>query len=197
MCRILVTVILSLCATIASAQTSTSSNLWSRGSQLGVLAGGASSSESSGPMLAGSVGWEVTRWVTIEGRGSWFDRGDRAAAFSADLGATANVVPRRKITPFVGAGYGLYRASFERGATGMPDFYRDRMTGERGNDRLIFTDPSLRLTAGVDVITRRHWSFRPELATVIVRSGGSGETLLVAGMRVGYRFEDHPVTPEH
>jgi hypothetical protein len=46
----------------------------------------------------------------------------------------------------------------------------------------------------VAVITRRHWVVRPEISMVIVRSGGRGENLVVGGLSVGYRFEDHPIT---
>lgn len=187
--------ILCLSASVAWGQSAASSNQWSRGSDLAVVAGAASSSSSTGPMIAGSVGWALTRWVAIEGRGSWFDRGTDASAFSADLNATANVVSKRQVTPFVGAGFGLYRASFETAATSMPSFYRMRTTARRGTDRQVFTDPALRLTTGVDVTTSRHWSLRPEVSMVVVRSGGRGETLMLGSMRLAYRFEDHPITP--
>jgi len=109
----------------ASAQTPPPrTNRWARGTELGVFAGVASGSSETGATLAGTVGWEVTRWFAIEGRGAWFDRGQGASGFSADLGALVNVVARRKVTPFVGAGFGFYRTSFAGPTSAMSDFYR-------------------------------------------------------------------------
>jgi Outer membrane protein beta-barrel domain len=179
---------------VAQAQTP-SFNQWAHGTELAALIGGATSSTTTRPVIAGTARWDVTRWVAIEGRGSWFDRGNDASSFSADLGAAINLVAKRPVTPFLGAGFGFYRASFTGGVPAMSDFYRGRVGSPRFDGSIVFTDPALRLAAGVDVIVRRHWTLRPEISMLIVRSGGTGETLVMGGLNVGYRFEDRPITP--
>ena len=175
-------------------------NQWARGTELGVFAGAASGPSETGGTLAGTVGWEITRWVAIEGRGSWFDRGQGASGFSADLGALVNVVAKRNVTPFVGAGFGLYRASFAGPTSAMSDFYRGRMmrsgNGLMPAGRASFTDPAFRMGGGVDVIVARHWTIRPEAAALLVHREAQTEAVAIFGLRVGFRFEDHPVTPE-
>ena len=174
-------------------------NQWARGTELGVFAGAASGSSETGGTVAGTVGWEVTRWFAIEGRGSWFDRGQGASGFSADLGVLVNVVARRKVTPFVGAGFGLYRASFAGPTSVMSDFYRRRMmqsgNGLMPGGHMSFTDPALRIGGGVDVIMARHLAIRPEAAALLVHREAQTEAVAIFGLRVGFRFEDHPVTP--
>jgi hypothetical protein len=56
-----------------------------------------------------------------------------------------------------------------------------------------FTDPALRLTAGVDVITRRNLTIRPEVSALIVRGDHRGAALAVFGVRFGYRFEEKTI----
>jgi hypothetical protein len=80
----------------------------------------------------------------------------------------------------------------------MSDFYRQRMVADMGQGpggAMSFTDPALRVTAGVDLIVRRYLSIRPEVSAIIVRHGGDGETVATFGVRLGYRFEDHSITP--
>jgi hypothetical protein len=180
----------SMSSAFAHAQTAPP-NQWAHGTELAVFVGSAT----TGPMVAASVGWEVTRWIAIEGRGAWFDRGDDARGFGADLNALVNLVAKRPVTPFLGAGFGLYRASFDGAAPAMTDVYRARMRSGRFTGSHVFTDPALRLTAGVDIIARRHWALRPDVSLLMVRAGGAGETFGAAGISVGYRFEDHPITP--
>jgi hypothetical protein len=175
---------------VARAQ-SAPANEWARGTELSVLVGGAA----TGPMVAGSVGWSVTRWIAIEGRGSWFDQGRDATAFAADLSGLFNMIAKRSVTPFLGAGFGLYRASFAGAESEMSDFYRMRLKSRQFNGSNVFTDPALRLTGGIDVIARRHWTLRPEVSMLIVRTGGDDETHVSGGISVGYRFEDKPITP--
>ena len=56
--------------------------------------------------MEGIAGWELNKWAGVEARGGWFQRGRGADAFSADVGATLNVLAKRNVTPYVGAGIG-------------------------------------------------------------------------------------------
>jgi Outer membrane protein beta-barrel domain len=193
--RVLSGALFVLTASAAIAQIAPPPNYFARGTELAVVAGGATSSSTTGGMIAARAGWDITRWISVDGRGSWFDRGADAAAFSAGLSAVVNVVAKRTVTPFVGAGFGFYRASFDSATSSMSAFYRSRMTPQQAGRSRVFTDPAFSLSAGVDVITKHHWTVRPEVSTLLVRSGGAGDTVVTAGVSVGYRFEDHLVTP--
>jgi hypothetical protein len=132
-----------------------------------------------------------------EARGTWLARGTDASAFEADLGVSMSVVDRRRATPFVGAGFGLYRAAFDSPSATMSGFYRRRLgAGELGmaSDR-TFTDPVFRLSAGVEMFLHGRFSVRPEASALFVRRDGRGETVGLVALRIGYRFEDRPVTP--
>jgi hypothetical protein len=179
------------------AQVATFPREWSRATELAVVAGAASNETASGPAVAAVIGWELTRWTAVEGRGSWYLRGKDAHGFGADLGLIVNVLSRRPITPYVGAGFGLYHASFDSPASPMSAFYRQRVPAPTpgGAVERSFTDPALRVTAGVDFLVGRRLSIRPEVSTLVVRRHGDGEGLAVFGLRMGYRFEEHPVTP--
>jgi hypothetical protein len=156
--------------------------------QLSAFVGGAASSYAD--LLAGGVaGWEVNRWSTIEARGTWFTPDDGASGFSADVGALLNVIPRQRVTPYVGAAFGLHMAMFDSAATPMPPFYRNRIAGHGGLSELTFTDPAFRLTAGAEILKGRHLTVRPEASMLLVWRDGGSDTMAILGIRLGYRFE--------
>jgi hypothetical protein len=45
------------------------------------------------------------------------------------------------------------------------------------------------------VIRHRNISIRPEASVILVHRNGATETITTVGVRLGYVFEDHPVTP--
>ncbi len=182
---------------IGAAQTPPAGNQWNHATELGVLGGFTTASVGDGGTLAGTAAWQVNPWIAIEGRGTWIDRGVGANAFAADLSGLLNLGRKSSVTPFVGAGYGLYRASFDSTGQAMPGFYRRRLLDGStfAVNAVAFTDPATRLTAGVDILTRRHLTIRPEASVLLVRSGGETNTMVTVGVRLGYRFEDHPITP--
>ena len=165
------TLVVALLAAPAGAQTAAVSHQWSRGTELAVSAGAAFDDVHTGPMFAGIVGWSVTKRIAIEGRGAWCDRGAGTHGFEADLGASVRTLPGKRVAPYFGAGFGLYRASFDvAGANSV-------------------TDPAFRASGGVDLAAGVHVSIRPELSVVVVRRDGRTERLAMFGIRVGYRFE--------
>lgn len=167
-----------------------------RGTELDALIGAGSTTTHTGPLLAGIAGWRVTSWARAEARGAWLMRGTGADAFAADLGAAINVAFVQRMSPYVGAGVGLYRATFDSPAAEMSGFYRRRLgeTLVTGQSR-SFTDPAFRLSAGVDWRLTDRIFLRPEASALFVRRDGRGETMGIFGVRLGYRFEDRPVTP--
>lgn len=168
-----------------------------RGTELGASVGAGSTSTHTGPMLGGIASWQLKSWITGEARGTWLARGTGANAFEADLGLSAHLVRRSRATPYVGAGFGLYRAAFDSASSTMSAFYRRRLvTGGLGlaMDR-AFTDPVFRVSGGVEMFTRGPFTIRPEVSALFVRRDGRGDTVGLFAVRIGYRFFDRPVTP--
>ncbi len=185
-----------LAAGPARAQTPAQLDLAGGGTELGGSIAAASTSSDTGATIAGTAGWRITRWVTAEARGAWFARGAGSDGVNADVGALVNVVPKGRTTPYVGLAFGLYRATIDGGAT-VSSFYRTRMqqASAGSTSPQTFTDPAWRVSAGVDVIRHRNISVRPEASVILVRRNGTTDTIATFGVRLGYIFEDHPVTP--
>jgi hypothetical protein len=171
--------------------------MWSHGTTLNVFAGAAATSNDRAGVAGGAMGWELKPWFALEGTGGWFDWGHDAQAFTAALAAHVAILTPRPIVPFLAGGVGMYHASFDRSDSAMPRFYRDRMAGmpDQPARRMTFTDPSVVAGGGVEMFVSRHWTVRPEvMANIVVRNGHS--FLATTGVvRLGYHFEDHPVTP--
>lgn len=189
--------VLALTTVSARAQDTAGGNEWVHSTELGASVGAATGGGNAGAVVGGTAAWQVSRWVAVEGRGGWFDCGTGASGFGADLNALVGFVPKQRVTPYVSAGFGLYRASFDSSSGPMPMFYRQRLAanGPAFGTAVTFTDPAFRLGAGIDLIARRNVSFRPEASVLLVRRGGNTETIGVFGLRLAYRFEAHPVTP--
>lgn len=172
-------------------------NFWSHGTTLNVFAGAAATSRDRAGVAGGGMGWELKPWFALEGTGGWFDWGHNANAFTAALAAHVAVLTPRPIVPFLAGGVGMYHATFDRFDTTMPRFYRHRMLGmsEQPGQTKTFTDPSIVAGGGVELFVSRHWTVRPEvMANVVVRDGRSF-TVTTGVVRLGYHFEDHPITP--
>src|SRR5215207_3282863 len=89
-----------LCCGLASpafTQTDIGSSEWSRGTTLNGFAGVAVDSAHAGPMIGGTVGWEVVPGVAIEGTGAWLDFGHRTNAFAGALTVRARLFGRSTI----------------------------------------------------------------------------------------------------
>lgn len=167
-----------------------------RGTELDGLVGVGSTAVKTGPFAAGIAGWRLSGRVRAEARGAWLARGNGADAFAADIGGAFDLIRWGDAAPYLGAGVGLYRATFDGPSAPMSDFYRRRFgqSMTAGQER-TFNDAALRVSAGVDWRVGARLSLRPEASALFVRRDGRGETLGLFGVRIGYRFEDRPVTP--
>jgi hypothetical protein len=170
---------------------------WTHGTTLNVFAGAATDSSSTGPVGGAAIGWEFTPRIAIEGSGYWFDRAANADAFAAAVKVQGGLIASRVAMPFVEAGVGLYRASFEPTATAVPDFYRRRIsTGPQGPGTThTFTDPAFVFGGGVNVFLSRHLAIRPHVEAMAVRRDRHDYLVTSAAVRVAYYFESRPVTP--
>ena len=179
----------------ASAQTTGTD--WTHGTTLNVFAGAGIDDSDATPLVGASVGWELTPAIAIEGSGYWLERTAGTDAFAAALKLQAALAVGHTAVPFLEAGVGLYRASFDPMGHSVPGFYRRRLTaGAPGPGSMTtFTDPSFVLGGGVNVFVTRHISFRPGIEVMIVRRHAQNCGVTTAAVHVAYHFEDHPVTP--
>ena len=172
-------------------------NMWSHGTTLNVFAGATATSHDRAGVAGGALGWEVKPWFALEGTAGWFDWGHDAQAFTAALAARVAILTPRPIVPFVAGGFGMYHASFDRSDDAMPGFYRGRVAGMPNQPArtMTFTDPSVVAGGGVEIFVSRHWTVRPEVTANIVVRNGRSFIATTGVVRLGYHFEDHPVTP--
>ena len=82
-----------------------------------VVPGFVSGNSQTGASIGGTVSVDVARWATIEGNGSYLDRGGGADAVALHLSLLAALpTTGRRVSPYVVGGAGIYRASFDLGA---------------------------------------------------------------------------------
>ncbi len=96
----------------ASAQTTV--NPPERRAAVALVGGLSAGSSTSGAALGATLTFDLTDRVAVEGTGSWLQRGGGADAVSLNLGLLFNLVgPDRRAVPYLAAGGGLYRATFD------------------------------------------------------------------------------------
>lgn len=169
---------------------------WHHGSAV-ALFGGLTVSDNTQSAAGGSIVWELTPRFSVDAGGRWIGvTGDTETVFGS-IGVRYVVTGTRPVTPYVNAGVGLYRASFQPGSfgAGMPEFYRRRMGGMPGPSRRTFDDFAARVGAGIEIYLSRHVSIRPEVEIVGVTDRSHTHIVPIAGVHLAYHFESHPITP--
>jgi Outer membrane protein beta-barrel domain len=181
---------------VAAAQT-VPTHTWSHGTTINLFSGVGVASSDPGVTLGGAAGWEVTRVFGIEGLAEWLDRPTGEEGFDVSLSGMVNLKTARPVVPFLKAGVGFYRATFDGSATGVPEFYQHRINDGQADVglRQTFTDPSFVLGGGLSVFVSRHWAIRPDVAVTIVRDHSANYIVTGVTVHAAYHFEDHPVTP--
>ncbi len=181
----------------ALAQPPSPDSVWGHGTTVNVFGGLASGASTTRGLAGAALGWEITPALGIEGSGTWFDRGRGADAFAADLTVQAGLAGPRVAVPFLEAGIGFYRASFNAGAPDVPAFYRLRMGGHgmAPTSRDTFTDPSFIIGGGVNLYVSRHIAIRPVVNAVVVRRNSDSRVLTTFSIHLAYHFEQHPLIP--
>jgi len=78
------------------------------------VVGAGSTTATTGIAVGGSALFDLTDYATLEAQGTYLDRGAAARALSATGSVLVNfVAPRNTVVPYVAAGGGVYRASFD------------------------------------------------------------------------------------
>jgi len=165
---------------------------WQFGTTLTLTPGVAWGNSDTGGTLGGAIGWEVTPRFAVEGLGTWLNRAEASEAFSAAVRARYALIPRQN-APFLEGGYGLYRTTIDPASGSVPEFYKSRM--DKPMRPQTFTDPAFFVGGGWSLFVSRHIAIQPALEGTFVTRDGRGYALTSAVVRLGYHFEDHPVTP--
>lgn len=169
---------------------------WQHGTTLSGFAGVSMDGEQTGSAFGGAIGWELTPRVAIEGSAAWLDRGVDAQALSAALKLRAALFGRDRVSPFVTAGIGAYRASYSHMSEDIPAFHRARMAGPGPvGQSATFTDPALVFGGGVRFFVSRHIALRPDVESMLVLRDSRHYFVTTAALQIAFHFEDHPVTP--
>ena len=166
---------------------------WRHGTTLMSFVGAESASPDTSPAAGVGVGWEVTRHLSFEGRGTWVRVSDRPSEFDATLSAQVALLTPRLAVPFVSAGVGMYRATFNSASTSIPDFYLKRMSPVPGGRTETFQDFLMTVGGGVNVFVSGHLALRPEANLMLVTTSSDVRPLGVYGLQIVYHFETHAV----
>jgi len=170
---------------------------WTHGSTLQLFGGAAMApSSDTHSTLGAGLGWEINRWVSVEGTGAWLVPRHGNEAFAAEMTAIANLTHPRTVVPYLGAGVGMYIASFDNSSGTIPPFYRQRFSGSSVTTRQTFTDPSFVFAAGANVFTGTHVSIRPDVTIRVVTNGGDAYPVTTVAVHFSYHFETHGAKPE-
>jgi hypothetical protein len=168
-------------------------NEWRHGSTLEVFAGTATAAEDTRGAFGGALGWEINHRVAVEGTGAWLVARQGDEAFAAELTALTNLTRPHLVVPFLGAGVGLYHASFDTTRGDIPAFYQGRLVAGSFGSLATFNDPSFVFDAGVNVFAARHVSFRPEVSVRLVTRDSATYAVTMATFHLTYHFEVHGV----
>lgn len=169
-----------------------------RATSLAVTAGLSRASDATHFVLGGDALFELTAHFALQGAGRWMDRGAHPDAYAAELCAIVGLAGTRETAvPYVAAGVGFQRRTFTTADASVPAFYRRRLGDGAGRlgARHTFTDPTVVVGTGVDVALSRTFTVRPDVRAVFAVNGGRHETVLLATVSLGFRFEHKPVTP--
>jgi hypothetical protein len=168
---------------------------WRHGSTLALFAAAATTAQDTRGAFGGALGWEINRWLELEGASTWLVARQGDEAFAADLTVLANLTRPHLVVPFLGAGVGLYHASFDTTRGDIPDFYQRRIPAGLFGSLAIFNDPSFVFEGGVNVFAWRHVSFRPDIGVRRVTRASDTYTVTTVTMHVTYHFEVHGTLP--
>jgi hypothetical protein len=168
---------------------------WEPGQTAAVFVGGASAGSSTAGVAGAVLGWELARRFAIEGGGMWLARDKGIGAFAAVLGTRVNLLPPRAVMPSVFGGVGMFRASVDRTASEMPDFYRRRIDNAATGSRVVFQDVALASGFGVDVYLGHRIAIRPDVRVLWTVGDSRTRAVTVYGMQLTYHFEEHTYLP--
>ncbi len=187
-------VALVMCAALLAAPAlAQSPDQWQRGTTLALFAGGTVESSVAKPAAGASLGWEIARFLSIEGQGAWIRVANGGNAFAGQMRARVPLTSNPAVRPFVAGGVGLYRASFEAGARRIPEFYRRRIVAATPGGH-VFDDLLITAGGGIDLFVTKHLAVRPEASVLLVLTESDTRTVPLIAAHIVYRFGTQEVT---
>jgi hypothetical protein len=103
-------------ASLVSAQPASSPSPPDRKTAVAFTGGLSAGSSDAGAAIGATVSRDLTDRLAIEGSGAYLDRGPGADAIAVNASLIVNLTPHaEKSVPYVAAGLGIYRASFDLG----------------------------------------------------------------------------------
>ena len=172
----------------------------------------------AGATVGGTVVYDVGSRLALEAAGSYLGYGMGTSGLSVSAALLVHLRPRgEKAVPYLAAGGGVYRASFDMGdwrfddqradgavsvpmmsamapsrsAHQMPMFYASRLGMEPENQGWAsesFTDPAISLGGGLRIDLGSRMSLRPDVRALVITSSGDTRTVGVFTVNFGYRF---------
>jgi hypothetical protein len=189
----LATATIVLTVTDASAQA-LRPDAWRQGTMLAGFVGGASPSSNLTPVGGLAVGWEVSPRIAVEGRGAWLGVNQGSSDFFALLATRVSARPGHVLVPFLTAGVGMYRASYESIASDIPAFYRGRMSSISRFESRTFDDFMITLGGGTESFVTSHIGLRPEVTALLVTTSSDARVVPLFGLQLVYHVEARRVT---
>ena len=168
-----------------------------RSTTLNVLGGATFSSGTQQPNFGGAFGWEFTPRFAVETTMKWLVPNKGAEGFSAIMTAQVPLVTGKKVRPFLSAGAGANRATYDLSRSDVPEFYLNRFgdVGAIESSHKAFVDPAVVFGGGVSIFATRHISVRPEVEVMTVWDSGKTYTTTSAAVRLAYHFELNRTSP--
>ena len=80
---------------------------------VGALGGVATGGMHAGPSVGGTLTLETTDWLSVDGRGVFLREGHGASGLEVSATALFTLLSTSRVSPYVGIGGGVYRASFD------------------------------------------------------------------------------------
>jgi hypothetical protein len=161
------------------------------------LFGGVATPESaSGALLGGTVGWQITPRVGLEGFAMWLDLPHSETGFSAAFSTHVDFRNGATVVPYLAGGMGIYHAAVDMNDHAAPTFYTDRfMMNDDPGMRRTFTDLALLAGGGVAFFLSPQLALRPQADVMFVVADDDTRVVPVFTLHLVYHFRDHPITP--
>jgi hypothetical protein len=192
--RVIVIAAFITAAAAATATAQTNGNPFGLGTTLAGFAGGTTGSDGTAPAAGLELGWEILPHLTVEGTTLWSMPGDGRHEFGVLIGPKFNLVRGRPRVPFITAGVGMYRASFDTGASAIPAFYADRMTNGQAVTSQTFDDFVASIGGGAEFFLHQHWAVRPDVRVMMITGDSNSRWITAFGAHIAYHFERHRIS---
>lgn len=115
---------------------------------VGALGGVATGGMHAGASVGGTLTLEATDWLSVDGRGVFLREGHGASGLEVSATALFTLLSTSRVSPYVGIGGGVYRASF--------DLDDRAMFGERSDDMRMRLAPTGNSNTGM-MANRSTW----------------------------------------